>query len=135
MLEKANRNKDKSKAENVQFVESYITDIVLPDGIADCIVSNCVINLVPEEDKRLVFQEMFRLLKPRGRVAVSDILTKKDLPEEMKRNMELYVGCIAGASKVGGYEKYLREAGFRGKRGFQITQALLGTDADVGQKY
>lgn len=135
MLEKANRNKGKSKAENVQFVESCITDIALPGGIADCIVSNCVINLVPEEEKRLVFQEMFRLLKPGGRVAVSDILTKKDLPEEMKKNMELYVGCIAGASKVEEYEKYLREAGFSGKRRLQITQALLGTNADVGQKY
>lgn len=66
MLERANRNKEKSKAENVQFVESPITDIPLPHAVADCIISNCVINLVPKEEKQLAFQEMFRLLKPGG---------------------------------------------------------------------
>lgn len=112
MLDKANRNKENAKAENVSFVESPITKIELPDGIADCIISNCVVNLVPEDEKQLVFNETFRLLKSGGRVAISDILVKKELPDRLKNSMALYVGCIAGASQVQDYEKYLRKAGF-----------------------
>jgi ubiquinone/menaquinone biosynthesis C-methylase UbiE len=115
MLERANKNKETAKADNVSFVESTITDIKLPDGIADCIISNCVVNLVPEADKPLVFNEMARLLKPGGRVALSDILTRKELTPELKANMALYVGCVAGASTVEAYESYLKEAGFGGK--------------------
>lgn len=114
MLKKADQLLAKSGATNVSFVESPITDISLPDQTADCIISNCVINLVPESEKQLVFNECFRLLKPGGRFAVSDILAKKDLPPHVKDSMALYVGCIAGASQVAAYEKYLREAGFRG---------------------
>jgi arsenite methyltransferase len=73
-----------------------------------------VINLVPEVEKPLVFQEIFRLLKPGGRVAISDILAKRELPMEIKKDLSLYVGCIAGASQVGYYENYLKEAGFKG---------------------
>ncbi len=114
MLERANRNKEKAKADNVSFVESPITKIELPDSIADCIISNCVVNLVPEEEKQLAFNEMYRLLKPGGRVAISDILLKKDLTERLKKSMALYIGCIAGASKVHMYEEYLKKAGFKG---------------------
>jgi arsenite methyltransferase len=114
MLERAESNKGRAKSNNVFFVESRITQVALPDAEADCIISNCVVNLVPEAQKQLVFNEMFRLLKPGGRVAISDILTRNELPEELKRNMALYVGCIAGASQVKDYEKYLREAGFGG---------------------
>ena len=102
-------------ANNVSFIESAITAISLPDETADCIISNCVVNLVPEQEKQLAFSEMFRLLKSGGRVAISDILIRKDLPEELKKSMALYVGCVAGASHVKDYEKYLQEAGFRGK--------------------
>lgn len=115
MLERANRNKQQAKADNVSFVESPITEIDLPNQVADCIISNCVINLVPAEEKQLVFNEMFRLLKPGGRVAVSDILLKKELPRELKEDLALYVGCIAGASKVTEYERYLQQAGFCGR--------------------
>ena len=115
MLKRANQNKEIAKADNVFFVESLITEIALPDATADCIISNCVVNLVPEEEKQLAFNEMFRLLKPGGRVAIADILTKRELPPELKTNMALYVGCIAGASQVQDYEKYLQEAGFTGK--------------------
>lgn len=116
MLEKANRNKISTKAaENVSFLESPITEISLPDETAHCIISNCSINLVPEQEKQLVFNEMYRLLKPGGRIAISDILSKQNLPEELKNNVALYVGCIAGASLVQDYEKYLRNAGFSGK--------------------
>lgn len=116
MLEKANCNKKKTGAENVLFIESPITKIALPDTTADCIISNCVVNLVPEQEKQLCFNEMFRLLKPGGRVAISDILLKEgDLPTDLKNDPALYVGCIAGASQIKDYEKYLRSAGFNGK--------------------
>jgi arsenite methyltransferase len=111
MLKRANQNKEKVEADNV----SFITDIPLPDPTVDCIISNCVIKLVPKSDKQSVFKAMFRLLKPGGRVAISDIFAKHELPEHVKNNMALYVGCIAGASQVKDYEKYLREAGFAGK--------------------
>lgn len=115
MLKKANELLEKSGATNVSFVESPITNIALPDETADCIISNCVINLVPESEKQLVFNECFRLLKPGGRFAISDILAKTELPSNIKQSMALYVGCIAGASQVADYERYLRAAGFEGE--------------------
>ena len=114
MLARAYKNRDKAKVDNVVFVKSPITAIDLPDASADCIISNCVINLVPEFDKPTVFKEMFRLLKPGGRVAVSDILAKKPMPESIQRDIALYVGCIAGASQVEQYNQYLHDAGFIG---------------------
>ena len=114
MLKRANEIKNKTDASNVSFVESRISNIALPDGLADCVISNCVINLVPEAEKPAVFNEIFRILKPGGRMAVSDILAKKEMPPHVRNNMALYVGCIAGASQVGQYEKYLADAGFKG---------------------
>lgn len=114
MLSRARSIAQKNDVDNASFVKSPITKIDLPDAEADCIISNCVINLVPEPEKQLAFNEMFRLLKPHGRVAISDILLKKDLPEDLKSDVALYVGCIAGASRVEGYERYLGEAGFKG---------------------
>ncbi|RFU78697.1 ubie coq5 methyltransferase [Trichoderma arundinaceum] len=114
MLKKAEELKASWGKTNAKFVESQITNIALEDGIADCIISNCVVNLVPEEEKQLVFNEMFRLLRPGGRVAISDILAKGPLPDKIKKSMALYVGCIAGASQVASYQKYLQEAGFNG---------------------
>ena len=114
MLQKANRIKENTKADNIIFVESAITNIALPTATADCVISNCVINLVPEQEKQLAFNEIFRLLRPGGRVAMSDILARKELPEKLKQDMALYVGCIAGASRVEDYEGYLRNAGFAG---------------------
>ncbi|PVH67430.1 NAD(P)-binding protein [Cadophora sp. DSE1049] len=115
MIEKANVNKAKTNAENVEFIEGAITSIPLPDNTADCIISNCVINLVPAAEKQLAFNEMYRLLKPGGRVAISDILARKELTKDMKKNIALYVGCISGASQVSEYEAYLKKAGFRGE--------------------
>lgn len=113
MLARANEIKAKHNKTNVSFVDAQITDMsAIPSGTADCIISNCVINLVPEDDKPLVFREMHRLLKPGGRIAVSDILAKKPLPEKLRANMALYVGCVSGASLLGQYERYLAEAGF-----------------------
>ena len=114
MIIRANKSRAKTNSRNVSFVESKITDIPLQSGIADCIISNCVINLVPAEEKQLAFNEMFRLLKPGGRLAISDILLKQALPEDLQWCMALYTGCVAGASRVAEYEKYLQVAGFRG---------------------
>ena len=121
MLSRAEGIKAKTDADNVSFIESPITKINLPDATANCIISNCVVNLVPEAEKQLVFNEMFRLLKPGGRVAVSDILLKKDLPSELKGNVALYVGCISGASHKADYERYLGEAGFHSKISLHYT--------------
>lgn len=113
MLARANEIKAKHHKTNVTFIESQITEMpALQSNSVDCIISNCVVNLVPEADKYLVFKEMHRVLKPGGRVAISDILAKKPLPEKLRANMALYVGCVSGASLVEQYEQYLREAGF-----------------------
>jgi ubiquinone/menaquinone biosynthesis C-methylase UbiE len=115
MLALAEKNKAKAGAGNVEFVDSRITSIPLDDGIADAVISNCVVNLVPEDEKQLVFDEMFRLLKPGGRVAISDILAKEPLPEKLRKCAAAYAGCVAGASLVGQYETYLQHAGFKGR--------------------
>lgn len=114
MLELARKNAEKAGASNASFIEASITSIPLPDATADCVISNCVVNLVPTVDKHLAFNEMFRLLGPGGRLAISDILTRKELPQEVVNSLSFYVGCIAGASQVHEYEKYLSEAGFKG---------------------
>ncbi|KAJ5195078.1 uncharacterized protein N7498_008516 [Penicillium cinerascens] len=87
--------------------------IPLPDSTANCVISNSVVNLVPTAEKSCVFHEMFRLLVSGGRVAISDLLAKKDLPRGLASDMALYLGCIAGASRVYEYEEYLRDAGFK----------------------
>ncbi|KAA8649366.1 uncharacterized protein ATNIH1004_005267 [Aspergillus tanneri] len=113
MIELAKNNAKAADLSNTLFIEASITSIPLPDSTIDCIVSNCVINLVPRKDKASVFQEIARLLKPGGRVAISDILARKELPRNIIDDMALYVGCIAGASQVAEYEEYLERAGFR----------------------
>jgi arsenite methyltransferase len=125
MLARARLNASKSNFTNVSFVESPITAIDLPSGSTDCIISNCVINLVPAKDKHLVFEEIFRLLKPGGRVAVSDILAKKEFPPDLQRDMSLYVGCISGASLIVEYEEWLRDAGFIGMFHLEFTLQVL----------
>ncbi|KAM0226679.1 hypothetical protein ACHAP5_012343 [Fusarium lateritium] len=106
MLAKALVLKADRAINNVEFIESRITNIVLEDGIADCIISNCVVNLVPHNEKQQAFNEMFRLLKPGGRVAISDVLAKKPLPDKIRNSMAFYVGCVAGASQVVEYEHW-----------------------------
>jgi SAM-dependent methyltransferase len=95
---------------NVEFHLSTIDRLPLPAGSVDCLVSNCVINLAP--DKPAVFREMFRVLRPGGRVAVSDIALKKPLPAEIACAVEAYIGCVAGALPITDYERDLRVAGF-----------------------
>lgn len=116
MLAKANKIKAQVGKTNIEFIKSSITNMsVLESGVADCVISNCVINLVPSTEKHLVFRETFRLLKPGGRLAISDILAKKPMPETLRSDMAMYVGCISGASTVSEYEEFLHNAGFRGK--------------------
>jgi arsenite methyltransferase len=116
MLARARENQAKSlDAGNITFVDGKITSIPLEDSIADCIISNCVINLVPEVEKPTVFSEMARLLRPGGRVAVSDILARKPLSPALRESIALYVGCIAGASTKEDYERWLNASGFSSK--------------------
>jgi arsenite methyltransferase len=95
---------------NVEFHLARIERLPLADRSVDCLISNCVINLAP--DKRAVFGEMFRVLKPGGRVAISDIALKRTLPEEISRDIQAYVGCLAGAALIDDYRRMLEEAGF-----------------------
>eukprot|EP00918_Siedleckia_nematoides_P002701 GHVU01006155.1.p1 GENE.GHVU01006155.1~~GHVU01006155.1.p1 ORF type:complete len:217 (+),score=28.81 GHVU01006155.1:878-1528(+) len=116
MIELAKRNAEKGPDgkpyENVEFIQGTIDAIPLADGMADCVVSNCVINLAP--DKNAVFREIYRILKPGGRVAVSDIALKQKLPDEIISNIDALIGCVAGAILVEDYEGGLKEAGFTG---------------------
>jgi SAM-dependent methyltransferase len=110
MIDRARANAVKHGLANVEFPLATIDRLPLADESVDCLISNCVINLAP--DKPAVFREMFRVLKPGGRVAVSDIALKKPLPEAIARDVMAYVGCIAGAVLIADYERGLREAGF-----------------------
>jgi SAM-dependent methyltransferase len=110
MIERARRNAERQGLANVAFHLATIDRLPLPEASAECVISNCVINLAP--DKRAVFREMYRVLRPGGRVAVSDIALKRPLPDELARNILAYVGCVAGAISVEEYERGLREAGF-----------------------
>jgi len=110
MLDRARRNAEKAGATNAEFHKATIDRLPLRDASADCIISNCVINLAP--DKGVVFREMARVLKPGGRVAVSDIALKKPLPAEIKQDIMAYVGCIAGAIPIEEYREGLKAAGF-----------------------
>jgi arsenite methyltransferase len=110
MLELARRNAEKAGAANAEFYHATIDRLPLPAGSVDCVISNCVINLAP--DKAAVFREVARVLKPGGRLAVSDIALKKPLPPEVGNDLMAYVGCIAGAIPVEEYRRGLVEAGF-----------------------
>ncbi|MCA9238777.1 MAG: arsenite methyltransferase [Planctomycetales bacterium] len=110
MLELAQRNAEKSGVANAEFHLATIDDLPLPANSVDCVISNCVINLAP--DKPRVFQEIGRVLKPGGRLAVSDIALKAELPAELAGDLMAYVGCIAGAIPIDAYRQQLIEAGF-----------------------
>jgi arsenite methyltransferase len=110
MLALANDNKLKAGAQNVEFLKGEIENIPLPDNTVDVIISNCVINL--SGDKQRVIEEAFRVLKPGGRFAVSDVVVRGEIPDEVKRNMELWVGCVAGALEESEYGRLLAAAGF-----------------------
>ena len=110
MLALANANKAKAGATNVEFLKGHIEAIPLPDASVDVIISNCVINL--SGDKRKTLAEAFRVLKPGGRFAVSDVIVRGAVPADVRRNMELWMGCVAGALEEQEFLRLLREVGF-----------------------
>jgi arsenite methyltransferase len=112
MLALARENQRKAGVENVEFLKGEIEHVPLPDNSVDVVISNCVINLSGDKDR--VLREAFRVLKPGGRFAVSDVVTRGDVPAEVRENMLLWVGCIAGALQDWEYVAKLAKAGFDG---------------------
>ena len=110
MLALARENQQKSGLTNVEFLKGEIENIPLPDNSVDVIISNCVINLSADKDR--VIAEAFRVLKPGGRFAVSDVVVRGDVPEAIRRSMELWIGCVAGALEENSYRDKLTNAGF-----------------------
>ena len=110
MLALARENQRKAGATNVEFLKGEIEHVPLPDASVDVIISNCVINL--SADKRQVFAEAFRVLKPGGRFAVSDVVVRGEIPSAVRRSMELWVGCVAGALEEGEFQSLLTANGF-----------------------
>jgi len=111
MLALARENQKKSGLQNVEFLKGEIENIPLPDNSVDVIISNCVINLSGDKDR--VLREAFRVLKPGGRFAVSDVVVRGEVPDEIRRSMLLWVGCVAGALSDAEYTAKLRAAGFQ----------------------
>ena len=110
MLALARENQRRAGATNVEFLKGEIEAIPLPDRSVDVVISNCVINLSSDKDR--VLREAFRVLKPGGRFAVSDVVVRGDVPAEIRRSMELWVGCVAGALEESEYRARLEAAGF-----------------------
>lgn len=137
MLALANENKKKSGIQNVEFLKGEIEHIPLPDNSVDVVISNCVINL--SADKNAVLREAFRVLKPGGRFAVSDVVTRGEMLPEIRNSVLLWVGCIAGALEESDYRNKLSNAGFEQvdiepTRVYQVEDArefLLGQGLDV----
>lgn len=112
MVNLARKNSLKVKSTNVEFIHSRIDSLPIESGSVDCIISNCVLNLVPEEEKPSVFNEIYRVLKPGGRIAVSDLLAYKPLPQDIIDDPALQVGCVSGAVTVPRLQELLKSAGF-----------------------
>src|ERR1700746_4069138 len=139
MLALARENQKKAGVENVEFLKGAIENIPLPDNTVDVIISNCVINLSGDKDR--VLREAFRALKPGGRRAVSDVVIRGEVPAQIRKSMELWVGCIAGAPEETEYRQKLEGAGFESidvepTRIYQVEEArefltAAGLDAEV----
>src|SRR5687767_11548675 len=126
MLALALENKTKAGATNVTFLKGEIENIPLPSASVDVIISNCVINL--SGDKGQVLREAFRVLKPGGRFAVSDVVVRGDVPDAVRKNMELWIGCVAGALEEQEYRTLLAEAGFD-QIDVEVTRVYAADDA------
>jgi arsenite methyltransferase len=137
MLALANENKRRSGIDNVEFLKGEIENIPLPDASVDVVISNCVINLSPDKDA--VLREAFRVLKPGGRFAVSDVVTRGEVPREIRQSVLAWVGCVAGAMEENEYRSKLKSAGFEeieleATRVYQVEDArqfLTGQNIDV----
>lgn len=126
MLELARANQARAGLTNVEFLRGEIEKIPLPDNSVDVIISNCVINLSADKDR--VLREAFRVLRPGGLFAVSDVVSRGDVPEALRRNVELWIGCVAGALHEDEYREKLREAGFQ-EIGIEPTRVYRADDA------
>ena len=126
MLALAEENRRKSGVTNVEFLKGEIENIPLPDHAVDVIISNCVINLSGDKDQ--VLKEAFRVLKPGGRLAVSDVVVRGEVPATIRKSMELWVGCVAGALSEADYRSKLARAGF-GKIEVEVTRVYGSEDA------
>ena len=126
MLDLARENLRKAGATNVEFLKGTIEAIPLPDASVDVILSNCVINLSAEKDR--VFREAFRVLKPGGRLAVSDVVVRGPVPPALRRSVELWIGCVAGALEEQEYREKLQGAGFVDVR-LETTRVYRAEDA------
>lgn len=126
MLHKANANLEKLGFTNVEFRHGEIEDIPLANETADVVVSNCVFNLVP--DKSRAFAETFRILKPGGHFSISDIVVSGDLPQTLRQDAELYVGCVSGAIERDAYLEVIRQAGFASIAIAKEHEVLLSDD-------
>lgn len=111
MVEKARENAKKNGVKNIEFRLGEIENLPVADGSADAVISNCVINL--SSDKPKVFREAYRVLKAGGRIAISDLALKKELPEKIRESVEAYVGCVAGAMLIDEYKKIVKASGFK----------------------
>ncbi|MGH9469204.1 MAG: arsenite methyltransferase [Terriglobia bacterium] len=128
MLALARENQRKAGVENVEFLKGEIEDIPLPDQTVDVVISNCVINLSADKDRAL--REAFRVLKPAGRLAVSDVVVRAEMPAELRQSMELWAGCVAGALEESQYRAKLAAAGFER---IEIEPTRVYTAADARQ--
>src|SRR2546426_1184903 len=126
MLALARENQKKAGVDNVEFLKGAIENIPLPDNSVDVIISNCVINLSGDKDR--VLAEAFRVLKPGGRFAVSDVVVRGDVPQNIRKSMELWVGCISGALEENEYREKLARAGFE-SIGVEPTRVYRAEDA------
>ena len=126
MLALANANKRKAGAENVEFLKGELENIPLPDNSVDVVISNCVINLSADKDQ--VLREAFRVLKPGGRFAVADVVTRGEINAEIRKSVLLWAGCVAGALDEDEYRTKLGAAGFE-KIGIEVTRVYRAEDA------
>jgi len=133
MLRLANSNKAKTGTANVEFLKGYIEDIPLPDKIIDAVISNCVINL--SEDKHKALSEAYRVLKPGGRLRIADMVCLKDVDPKLRKNAEMWCGCLAGTIAPVEYKAILQSCGFD-KIDIEIlhvyTKETIGINVDLG---
>lgn len=115
MLAVAKKNIQSRNLSNVELIHTSVDKLPIASDSVSCIISNCVLNLVPADEKLATIREAYRILKPGGRFAISDIVEKKTMPEEIKQDVVSYVGCVSGALDAATYRQYLAGAGFQGE--------------------